>query len=227
MANPTSHTAAFLAGIFFCPPYANTTARLVAGPDVIRFNHLFDATTDMLMEICRDIRLNARGSKKETETVALPAETLADLMMGLALQMSLIASHLADCQGWETDDIREILIRAETLPPPLKSVFRPDLHFWGCLIRHRNAPAFLEAFETFDELTRIRCLAVLTSAEEPGGDIDRFLGADDKNEFIACRLRKARKETRTGDIDNVPLLKKAIAWSIAASAAHPTIASAL
>jgi hypothetical protein len=224
MTNPTSHTAAFLAGILFCPPYANTTARLVAGPDVIRFNHLFDDTTDMLMEICREIRLNTRDSQREI--VALPAETLADLMMNLALQLSLIASHLADCQGWETDDVREILIRAETLPPPLKSVFRPDLRFWECLLRHRNAPAFLEVFEAFDELTRIRCLAVLTSAEEPGIDIDCLVGADDKNEFIARRLREAQKETRTDNIDNVPLLKKAIAWSIAASAAHPTIASA-
>lgn len=97
MADTTSNTTAFLAGILFCPPYANTTARLVAGPDVIRFNHLFDAATELLMEICREIRLNPRGSKRER--VALPADALADLMMGLALQLSLIASHLADCQG--------------------------------------------------------------------------------------------------------------------------------
>jgi hypothetical protein len=223
MADTTSNTTAFLAGILFCPPYANTTARLVAGPDVIRFNHLFDAATELLMEICREIRLNPRGSKRER--VALPADALADLMMGLALQLSLIASHLADCQGWRTDDIREILNRAETLPPPLRSVFQPDLRFWECLIGHRRAPQFLDAFNAFDEPGRIRCLAVLTSAAEPGVDIDRFVEAGDKKAFIAGRLREAQKETRADDIDDVPRLKQAIAWSIAASTAHPTIAS--
>jgi hypothetical protein len=220
MAHTRSHTTAFLAGILFCPPYANTTARLVAGPDVTRFNHLFDATTDMLMEICRTTRLSNCGKQKEM--VTLPAEPLADLMMGLALQLSLVASHLADCQGWETDDFEEILNRAAVLPPPLNSVFQPDLRFWECLLNHRCAPEFLDAFEDFGEYSRIRCVAVLTSAEDPDVDIDRFIKAADKKAFISDRLRTAAKKIRAVDIDNVPRLKQAIAWSIAASAEHPT-----
>ena len=225
MVNTTSNTTALLAGILFCPPYANTTARLVAGPDVIRFNHLFDATTDILMEICRTTRLSTCGKQKEM--VELPAETLADLMMGLALQLSLIASHLADCQGWETDDFVEIMNRAEALPPPMKSVFKPDLHFWECLLIHRRAREFLDAFGAFDERSRIRCLAVLTSAREPSADIDRFVDAADKFGFISDRLRTAATETRAVDIDSVPSLKRAIAWSIAASADYPTITPVL
>ena len=84
--------------------------------------------------------------------VCLPAETLADLMMGLALQLSLVASHLADCHGWETDNFEEILNRTEALPPPLKSVFKPDLEFWECLLNHRKAPQLLNAFEAFVSL---------------------------------------------------------------------------
>ena len=225
MANFTSHTSAFLAGILFCPPYANTTARLVAGPDVIRFNHIFDATTDLLMDICRTTRLGSCKGKKEM--VKLPAETLADLMMGLALQLSLVASHLADCYGWETDDFGEILNRTKALPPPLKSVFKPDLEFWECLLDHRQAPELLDAFEALDELSRIRCVAVLTSTEEPDDNIECFVDAPDKKAFIASRLQEAVKETKTADINNVPRLKQAIAWSIAASAEHPTIGSVL
>lgn len=223
MANVTSHTSAFLAGILFCPPYANTTARLVAGPDVIRFNHIFDATTDLLMDICRTRRLGCCEGKREM--VNLPAETLADLMMGLALQLSLVASHLADCHGWETDNFEEILSRTEALPPPLKSVFKPDLDFWECLLIHRKAPELLDAFKAFDELSRIRCVAVLTSDREPDVNIECFVDAPDKKAFIASRLQEAADETKAVDIDNVPRLKKAIAWSIAASAEHPTIGS--
>ena len=222
MANTPSQPSALLAGILFCPPYANTAARLVAGPDVHRFNHLFDATTDMLMQICRDIRLRSYENKESM--VALPAEILADLMMGLALQMSLIASHLADCNGWKTNSIREILFNTEMLPPPLKTVFHPDLQFWKCLLGHNGAPNLLDAFKSLDEINQIRCVAILTSGLRPEVQIDHFIAAPDKIAYLAERLRQAGIETFKGHIDDVSRLKQAIAWSIAAGADHPTVA---
>ena len=66
-------------------------------------------------------------------------------------------------------------------------------------------------------------MAVLTGAEDPDVDIDRFIKATDKEAFISERLRTAAGKIRAVDIDDVPRLKQAIAWSIAASAEHPTL----
>lgn len=221
MTDCPSNIAAFLAGIIFGPPSANTSDRLVAGSDAKKFNRLFDEAIDRLLNRCRDTR--GAACPDHHRRVTLPAEALADLMMGLAMQMSLIASHLADCQGWVTDDFEGILQKARSLPPPLNSVFAPDFSFWECLLKHRQAAAFLEAFERFDELHRIRCVAALTSGKEPDADIDAFVAASHKKAFIQNLLLQAGSETGTGNIDDVPRLKQAIAWSIAASADHPTI----
>lgn len=220
MTQCPSNITAFLAGIIFCPPNANTADRLVNGPDSKGFNQLFDNATDLLLNQCRETR--GCVDRHQAEGVTLPAEPLADLMMGLALQMSLIASRLADCQGWKTDDFEEIMDRARTLPPPLKSVFGPDFGFWECLLNHRQAAAFLEVFETLDERLRIRCVAVLTSSKEPALDIDRFVATADKKAYIDTELLKASSETRHDEINEVGRLKQAIAWSIAASSDHPT-----
>ena len=220
MTNCTSNITAFLAGIIFGPPSANTSDRLVAGSDAEKFNRLFDETIDRLLNRCRDTRGGACLDRHKR--ITLPAEALADLMMGLAMQMSLIASHLADCQGWATDDFEAILQKTSSLPPPLKSVFAPDFNFWECLLKHRQAAAFLETFERFDELQRIRCVAVLTSGKEPDADIDAFVAASDKRAFINNLLLQAGSETHSGNIDDVPRLKQAIAWSIAVSTDHPT-----
>jgi len=221
MTHYPSNIAAFLTGIIFCPPCANTTNRLAAGPDAKRFNRIFDEATDLLFHKCRAAR--AGDFKNNRQMAALPAEALADLMMALALQMSLIASHLADCQEWETHDFEEILNRTSSLPSPLKSVFKPDLRFWECLLRHRRAPELLDAFESFDELSRIRCVAVLTSGTAPAFDIDRFVEAPDKEAYIAGRLQSASSEIHPDDITQIGGLKQAIAWSINACMNRPTI----
>ena len=221
MSDCAAHIDSLLAGIISCPPAAHSTVRLIAGPDVKRFNRLFDDSTDLLMDICRNARQPADGNRRQT--AALPAEEMADLMLVLALQMSLIAGHLADSMEWGAGSLKEILENLLGLPFPLRFLFKPDCRFWEAVLRHSHAPVFLETFKTLDEHTRLRCVAVMTCSPDPSAEIDRFLESPDPVSFVSGRLSSAAVSARNTRIDNLSELKKAIAWSIAASSEHPTL----